>query len=101
MADIGDVADTLVGLISATLYPNGVSAGAPLGVNFRIYRGHPGPDVLDQDMQAGGQGAVVLAKALHHKGCLQQQQDCSLWGGGHRVLGTDEENNVSSSHHTS
>jgi len=53
MADLGDVADTLVNLISAALYPNGVSAGSPVGVNFRIYRGHPGPDVLESDMQAG------------------------------------------------
>jgi hypothetical protein len=40
-------------MVNAAVYPNGVQAGSPLGVNLRIYRGHPGPDVLDADMEAG------------------------------------------------
>jgi hypothetical protein len=53
MADIGDVCNALTSIAGLALYPSGVSAGSPLGVNFRIYRGHPGPDKLDADMQAG------------------------------------------------
>ena len=53
MADLGDVADTLVNLASAAIYPNGVAAGSPLGVNARIYRGNPSAKALDNDLQAG------------------------------------------------
>ena len=49
MADVGDVADALVAMISAALYPNGVSAGSPVGVNFSISRCHPTAAVLDAD----------------------------------------------------
>jgi hypothetical protein len=53
MASLWDVESALVNMISAALYPNGVGAGSPLGLNFRVYSGHPGPDVLDADIQAG------------------------------------------------
>ena len=53
MADIADCANAIVNMLGTALYPNGVNAGSPVGVNFRIYRGHPGPDKLDIDMQAG------------------------------------------------
>jgi hypothetical protein len=53
MADIGDVANALVALCGTALYPAGVGAGSPVGLNFRIYRGHPTPKVLDEDIVAG------------------------------------------------
>lgn len=53
MADNADCANALVNLLGAALYPSGLGAGSPIGVNFRIYRGHPGPAALDADMQAG------------------------------------------------
>ena len=63
MASLWDVETALVNMISAALYPNGVPAGSPQGLNFRIYSGHPGPDVLDADIQAGytmGSGGWAL-----------------------------------------
>lgn len=63
MADFSDVMNTLVNICQAGLYPAGVGAGSPLGVNFRIYRGSPTANVLDTDLQAGFQqqgGRLVL-----------------------------------------
>jgi len=53
MADVGDVAGTLVTLLAAALYPSGVAAGSPLGIGFRIYRGDPTAAVMDTDLRAG------------------------------------------------
>ena len=63
MADFSDVMNTLVNICQDALYPAGVGAGSPLGVNFRIYRGSPTANVLDTDLQAGFQqqgGRLVL-----------------------------------------
>ena len=41
----------------------------------------------DQEVQPGGKGATVLAKALHHVGCTKggQAQRCARGQGGHRA----------------
>jgi hypothetical protein len=84
MADFSDVMDTLVLLIQSALYPSGVDAGSPLGINFRIYRGNPTADVLDTDLQAGFEtqnGRLVLvdptARICHVM--------VNAWSGGARV----------------
>jgi hypothetical protein len=54
MADISDVANALVNLISAALYPNGTGAVSAIGLNtIPVYRGSPGQAKLDSDMQSG------------------------------------------------
>jgi hypothetical protein len=62
MADLGDVANALVTLAANAVYPNGVSAGSPLGINLRVYRGHPTADVLDADLRQGytQEGGVLV-----------------------------------------
>lgn len=56
MADQSDVETALVGLVSAALYPAGLSGTPPLsvlGVAARVYRGWPNGDALDSDLRAG------------------------------------------------
>ena len=57
MADLADVEQALVGLISAALYPSGVPSGpAPASVAgppVRVRRGWPLKDALDADLKVG------------------------------------------------
>lgn len=53
MADESDVEIAMINLLSATLYPNGTSAGSATGVDCRIYRGWPNSAALDTDLRAG------------------------------------------------
>jgi hypothetical protein len=53
MADISDVEDALVSLLTATLYPNGSSQASILGSLCRIYRGWPNQTTLNNDLSAG------------------------------------------------
>ncbi len=56
MADQSDVEVALVNVISAALYPNGVSGGVPktvTGQPARIFRGWPDSKALDSDLRAG------------------------------------------------
>lgn len=52
MADLSDVNNALVSLISSTLYPNGTESPSACGIDARIFVGWPDPTLLDQDMQA-------------------------------------------------
>lgn len=51
MADALDVSNTLVGMISGALFPNGTSQPCIAGVPVIVYAGWPDPDTLDADMQ--------------------------------------------------
>lgn len=52
MADMTDVADVLVGLITAAIYPNGTSQPPVGGVQAKIYQGWPDPATLASDLAA-------------------------------------------------
>ena len=60
MADLSDVENGLVQLISAVVYPNGVAQPSVLGtgVGVIIYPGWPNPQTLDADLAAVGNKAV-------------------------------------------
>lgn len=50
MADMTDVADALVGIIAAAIYPNGVTQPAAGGVQAKVYQGWPEPQALKTDL---------------------------------------------------
>ncbi|MBT2299271.1 hypothetical protein J7E70_02230 [Variovorax paradoxus] len=52
MADMTDVADVLVGLIAAAVYPNGTTQPPAGGVQAKIYQGWPDPAQLQADLKA-------------------------------------------------
>lgn len=52
MADQTDVADALVGIIAAAVYPNGTSQPPAGGVQAKIYQGWPNPAQLKADLAA-------------------------------------------------
>ncbi|MCG7388754.1 hypothetical protein [Pantoea sp. ACRSB] len=54
MADSSDVSNTLAGMIAAAAYPNGTSQASISGSVIKIYPGWPVPNVLQQDINAGG-----------------------------------------------
>lgn len=68
MADISDVEQAIVSLISATLYPNGTSAPcvatnkAGAAVPSSVYRGWPQPAPLDADLAAGKLNISVFSR---------------------------------------
>lgn len=53
MADLSDVEQALVNLISATLYPTGTSNPSVTGDQIRVYRGWPKSPDLRADLAAG------------------------------------------------
>lgn len=53
MADLADVQDAQVSLISATLYPNGTSQPSAPGAPIRVYAGWPSAAKLDADLLVG------------------------------------------------
>jgi hypothetical protein len=53
MADISDVANALVGLAAAAVYPNGTGQASVTGGAVRAYQGWPIPQSLDADLKAG------------------------------------------------
>lgn len=52
MADLSDVENALVDIVSGILYPNGTSSPASVSVPCRVFRGWPIPADLDADMAA-------------------------------------------------
>lgn len=50
MADMTDVADALVGIIAATIYPAGIGQPPVGGVAAKIYQGWPEPQTLKADL---------------------------------------------------
>lgn len=50
MADMTDVADVLVGIIAAAVYPNGTAQPPAGGVQAKIYQGWPAPAALNADL---------------------------------------------------
>jgi hypothetical protein len=50
MADMTEVADVLVGVIAAIVYPNGTDRPSPSGVNAKVYQGWPEPAKLQADL---------------------------------------------------
>ena len=63
MADLADVETSLVGLLTAAIYPNGLTAPSSVGVDCRIYRGWPAPAGLDADLKAGKVNVTVFPDA--------------------------------------
>lgn len=61
MADQSDVETALVNLVSAALYPNGISEPSIAGPDCRIYRGWPIPTALDADLTAGKINVTIFA----------------------------------------
>src|ERR1700761_3805394 len=53
MADVSDVVDTLVGMVSGFLYPNGVDNPSPTGVDSFVYAGWPQANDLKPDLAKG------------------------------------------------
>ncbi|MEJ7685628.1 MAG: hypothetical protein WKG52_00760 [Variovorax sp.] len=52
MADLTEVADVLVGVIAAAVYPNGTGQPPVGGVQAKIYQGWPDPAQLQTDLRA-------------------------------------------------
>lgn len=50
MADVTDVADALVAMVAAALYPNGIGQASAAGVACKIYQGWPQPPEIDADL---------------------------------------------------
>lgn len=50
MADVTDVADALVAIVAAAIYPNGIGQASAAGVACKIYQGWPQPPELDADL---------------------------------------------------
>ncbi|HET6183225.1 MAG TPA: hypothetical protein VFA03_06475 [Acetobacteraceae bacterium] len=63
MADESDVENALVALVTATLYPQGTSAGSITGIESRIYRGWPNSAALDNDLKAGLMNVTIFPVA--------------------------------------
>lgn len=67
MADISDIADTLIGIVAAIVYPNGTAnppaAGCPPMV---LYQGWPLPQQLQTDLQAGKAHINVYPRPEEH-----------------------------------
>ena len=53
MADLSDVENALVALVSGALYPNGPNEAPANGILTRVYRGWPEAAALDADLAAG------------------------------------------------
>lgn len=53
MADLIDVENALVALISQTLYPNGTALPSVAGLPVKVYAGWPTSNQLDADLRAG------------------------------------------------
>lgn len=53
MADISDVANTLVGLAAVAVYPSGTGQPSVTGAAIRVYQGWPIPQSLDADLKVG------------------------------------------------
>ena len=67
MADSSDVSNTLAGMIAATVYPNGTSQASISGSVIKVYPGWPVPNVLQQDMKAGGAHISIWALPSERK----------------------------------
>lgn len=61
MADVSEVADTVVGLISGLLYPTGTSNPSVIAgvAGIRVYAGWPVPEQLDADIDNSVNNVVV------------------------------------------
>ncbi len=53
MADLDDVCNVLVSMVSALVYPNGIGAPSITGNTIRVFQGWPIPQQLDADLAAG------------------------------------------------
>lgn len=63
MADLSDVEASLVTLVTAALYPEGLASPSEVGADCRIYRGWPTPGGLDADLKAGLVNVTIFADA--------------------------------------
>lgn len=52
MADLTEVADALVQIVAAAVYPNGTTQPSVSGSDVIVYQGWPDPDTLDHDLAA-------------------------------------------------
>lgn len=53
MADLADVEDALLQVVTSALYPEGSDSASIIGVDCRLYRGWPVPNALNADLNAG------------------------------------------------
>ncbi|TKI03575.1 hypothetical protein [Martelella alba] len=67
MPDLSEVQMVLVGSIAATLYPNGTSQPSIANANIKVYPGWPVPNVLENDITAGGAHVSVFASPTERK----------------------------------
>jgi hypothetical protein len=67
MADISEVQTTLVGVIAATLYPNGTSQASAIGAQCRVGSGWPTSAQLDPDLAAGKVNVSVYPTNIEKK----------------------------------
>ncbi len=63
MADLIDVENALVALISQTLYPNGTGQASVAGIPVKVYAGWPTANQLDADLRAGTANVSVFPTA--------------------------------------
>ncbi len=63
MADLIDVENALVALISQTLYPNGTGQASAAGIPVKVYPGWPTSSQLDADLRAGTANVSVYPGA--------------------------------------
>lgn len=67
MADSSDVSNTIAGMIASTVYPNGTSKPSISGSIIKIYPGWPVPNVLQEDINAGGAHISIWALPSERK----------------------------------
>lgn len=62
MADESQVLDTLVGVVSGLVYPNGTGQASAPGMPCRVYRGWPSAANLDADLAASISNISIFAR---------------------------------------
>jgi hypothetical protein len=67
MADLSDVENAVVALVTGALYPNGISLPSVVGATCRVYRGWPQPASLNSDLVAGKVNVTVFPAAVPDK----------------------------------
>lgn len=68
MADMTDVADALVTLIAAAMYPNGIGQPSVVETPIKVFQGWPTPQTLDKDFAAGVVDISVFPSAIARQG---------------------------------
>lgn len=75
MADLSDVENALVSLISGAVYPNGTGSASVITSPVRIYRGWPIPLNLDADLKAGTANVSVYSQPSNERCTTRYAQE--------------------------